>query len=275
MMGGAQGIPQALAPVVLLSFCVIAPSWAFVRPVPARCTLSSSLSGHTIIASATHVPGSTLACSTPTAASYSQKRAVIKFITSNPLKTREVQALLAEGGLRVPFDIQTLDIQLPELQESPLVIAIEKTRLASNRVKAPCLVEDTSLCLNALGGLPGPYIKHFLDELGSAGLFKMVEAYEDRSARAICNVGFSPGPGQQPVIFTGITYGEIVLPEEDDNGFGWDTCFRPSGFTTTFSKMTVNEKNAISHRSLALRQFQQYIADNWGEGGFDERGVFK
>jgi|EP00624_Nannochloropsis_granulata_P004431 inosine triphosphate pyrophosphatase len=103
----------------------------------------------------------------------------------------------------------------------------------------------------------------------------MVEAYEDRSARAICNVGFSPGPGQQPLIFTGITYGEIVLPEEDDNGFGWDTCFRPSGFTTTFSKMTVNEKNAISHRSLALRQFQQYIADNWGEGGFEERGIFK
>jgi hypothetical protein len=103
----------------------------------------------------------------------------------------------------VPFDIQTLDIQLPELQESPLVIAIEKTRLASNRVnvslfitlpptyfcflqvspfstvaslghtQAPCLVEDTSLCFNALGGLPGPYIKHFLDELGSAGLFKV------------------------------------------------------------------------------------------------------
>jgi len=45
-----------------------------------------------------------------------------------------VRALLAEGGLNVPFDIVTLDIELPELQESPLVIAIEKTRLASNRV---------------------------------------------------------------------------------------------------------------------------------------------
>lgn len=103
---------------------------------------------------------------------------------------------------------------------------------------------------------------------------QMVEAYEDRSARAICNVGFSPGPGQQPLIFTGITYGEIVEPEEGDDGFGWDTCFRPSGFTTTFSKMTVNEKNAISHRSLALRQFQQYIAEHWMEGGLGGGGIF-
>ena len=103
---------------------------------------------------------------------------------------------------------------------------------------------------------------------------QMVEAYEDRSARAICNVGFSPGPGRQPLIFTGITYGEIVEPEEGDDGFGWDTCFRPSGFTTTFSKMTVNEKNAISHRSLALRQFQQYIAEHWMEGGLEGGGIF-
>ena len=102
----------------------------------------------------------------------------------------------------------------------------------------------------------------------------MVEAYEDRSARAICNVGFSPGPGQQPLIFTGITYGEIVEPEEGDDGFGWDTCFRPSGFTTTFSKMTVNEKNAISHRSLALRQFQLYIAEHWMEEGLGGGGIF-
>jgi len=56
----------------------------------------------------------------------------------------------------VPFDIQTLDIQLPELQESPLVIAIEKTRLASNRVKVSFFIfsPPTHFCF-----LP---VSHFL-----------------------------------------------------------------------------------------------------------------
>lgn len=88
----------------------------------------------------------------------------------------------------------TCDIHLPELQEDPTVIAIEKTRLAAEYVGGPVLVEDTSLCFNALvciihtyvcnvhtlhlanphtqpqqipkGGLPGPYIKWFLDATG-------------------------------------------------------------------------------------------------------------
>jgi len=201
-------------------------------------------------------------------------RLEVKFLTSNPLKTREVQALLAEGGLQVPFDIVTLDIELPELQETPLVIAIEKTRLAAQAVQGPVLVEDTCLCFDALGDLPGPYIKHFLDQLGPEGLFRMIENYEDHSAKAVCNVGFSPGPGCQPLIFTGITYGEIVRPEKGDDGFGWDTCFAPSGFNSTFSKMTVEQKNAISHRSMALRQFQKYIADNWLEGSQTGEAIF-
>ena len=46
----------------------------------------------------------------------------VRFVTSNPLKTREVQALLAEGGLDVPFHIEPLDINLPELQEDPTVV---------------------------------------------------------------------------------------------------------------------------------------------------------
>lgn len=36
------------------------------------------------------------------------------------------------------------------------------------------MVEDTSLCFNAMGGLPGPYCKWFLQKLGPAGLHKML-----------------------------------------------------------------------------------------------------
>jgi inosine triphosphate pyrophosphatase len=48
-------------------------------------------------------------------------------------------------------------------------VATEKSKLAVQHIKGPCLVEDTSLCFNALGGLPGPYIKWFLSKIGPEG----------------------------------------------------------------------------------------------------------
>ena len=48
----------------------------------------------------------------------------------------------------------------------------------------PCICEDTSLCIHALGGMPGPFIKFFQTSLGNNGLYKILEAYEDKSATA-------------------------------------------------------------------------------------------
>ena len=50
-------------------------------------------------------------------------------------------------------------IDLPELQGDPRTVSLEKCKLASLQVNGPVLVEDTSLCFNALGGLPGVYVK--------------------------------------------------------------------------------------------------------------------
>ena len=55
------------------------------------------------------------------------------------------------------------------------------------------MVEDTSLCFNAYGGLPGPYIKWFLKNLGHEGLNKMLAGFEDKSAYAQCIFAYSPG----------------------------------------------------------------------------------
>lgn len=59
---------------------------------------------------------------------------------------------------------------------------------------------DTSLCFNALNELPGPYIKWFLEGLGTLGLFHMLAPYEDKSAFAACNVAFAAGPEDDPVV---------------------------------------------------------------------------
>ena len=55
-----------------------------------------------------------------------------------------------------------MNLDLPELQGEPLEIAKEKVLIAYRQIKKPVIIEDTSLCYNALKGLPGPYIKWFL-----------------------------------------------------------------------------------------------------------------
>ena len=61
------------------------------------------------------------------------------------------------------------DIDLPEYQGEPDDVALQKCKEAAKYINGPVIIEDTCLCFNALGGLPGPYIKWFLKKLGPSG----------------------------------------------------------------------------------------------------------
>ena len=78
-----------------------------------------------------------------------------------------------------------LNIDLPKLQGLPEDIVKSKLKIAlekSKNLKGPILVEDTSLCFNAYGGLPGPYIKYFLKAIKQEGLYNMACVFDDHSA---------------------------------------------------------------------------------------------
>ena len=61
------------------------------------------------------------------------------------------------------------------------------------QVGGAVIVEDTCLCFEAYKGLPGAYIKWFLAKIGLEGLNKMLAAFEDKRAYALCSFAFSPG----------------------------------------------------------------------------------
>ncbi|CAE6343214.1 unnamed protein product [Rhizoctonia solani] len=94
-------------------------------------------------------------------------REVLTFVTGNANKLREVEEILAAGG--VPLIIQSRSIDLPEIQGTAVEVSKEKCRRAAEIVGGPCITEDTSLGFVALNGLPGPYIKWFLREVGTEG----------------------------------------------------------------------------------------------------------
>mmetsp|Transcript_10525 Transcript_10525/g.13344 ORF Transcript_10525/g.13344 Transcript_10525/m.13344 type:complete len:300 (-) Transcript_10525:172-1071(-) len=188
----------------------------------------------------------------------------ISFVTGNEMKAREVNLILAEEqATKGPkpktslVDLKVLNVDLPEIQEvNTEAIAKNKAILAAQLAGGPCVVEDTSLQFNALGGMPGPYIKWFQQTLKSD-----VTAYEDKSAVCVCTLAFCPYPHADPILFTGKTYGKIVEPVPG-RGFGWDSIFVPDGTDVPFSVMSTEEKNALSHRGKAVRQWARWLGLN-------------
>ncbi|XP_071947293.1 inosine triphosphate pyrophosphatase-like isoform X1 [Antedon mediterranea] len=175
------------------------------------------------------------------------------FVTGNANKLREVKAILGEQ-----IQVVSQKIDLPEFQGEPDDICINKCKEATKEVKGSLIVEDTCLCFNALGGLPGPYIKWFLEKLGPEGLHRMLTGWEDKSAYALCTFAYCSGPGEEVQLFHGKTPGKIVEPRGKTT-FGWDPCFQPDGFDETYAEMTDAVKNSISHRSKALTKLAAFL----------------
>ena len=187
----------------------------------------------------------------------------ISFVTGNKNKVNELQNILNTTNNSTNNDliIKAYKLDLPELQGDPEYIATEKCRLASLEIDKAVLIEDTSLCFNALGGLPGPYIKWFLDKTGLEGLNKLLLGYEDKSAYAQTIFAYTEGKNKPIHLFIGRIDGKIV-PARGELGFGWDAVFEPNcedNLKQTFGEMEESKKNMISHRYLALQKFKNFI----------------
>jgi len=183
----------------------------------------------------------------------------ITFVTGNKKKLEEVKRILSSSDKPLPFEITNCKIDLPELQGDPSDIAKEKCSLAAKQIDGPVITEDTSLCYNAYQGLPGPYIKWFLEKCGHEGLNKLLDGYDDKRAYAQTMVAFCTGPDKEVHIFDGRTKGKIV-PARGKLDFGWDPVFEPEeGNGKTYAEMTKEEKDAISHRSRAFNQLRNFF----------------
>ncbi|XP_026756001.2 inosine triphosphate pyrophosphatase [Galleria mellonella] len=187
----------------------------------------------------------------------------LTFVTGNVKKLEEVRAIL---GSNFPLEIVNHNLDLPELQGEIDEVSIRKCQEAARRLKKPVIVEDTSLCFNALKGLPGPYIKWFLEKLEPEGLYKLLTGWEDKSAEAVCTFAYCPGneacKDLDVVIFQGKTKGTIV-PPRGTRDFGWDCVFQPEGYDKTYAELPKEEKNKISHRYKALDKMKTYFKETF------------
>ena len=172
----------------------------------------------------------------------------IAFITSNAGKLSEVQALLPQ--------VRGVAIDLPEIQSlDPRAVIAAKLDAACRHGHRRVLVEDTSLEIAALGGLPGTLIKWFLQAMGVDGIARISSALGDGPATARTIFGFDSPAGR--FYGEGVLPGRIVAPR--GKGFGWDPIFQPEGTAKTFGEMATDEKQRWSMRRMALEQLCQAV----------------
>src|SRR5208282_503086 len=106
----------------------------------------------------------------------------IHYVTSNSGKFEEAAQILQLDDLKKRgFEIVHTPLHLEEIQGTSREIALHKIREAHKQIHEPCLIDDISIHCPAIGGLPGPYIRSFLEALDDEGVARLICNYEDRS----------------------------------------------------------------------------------------------
>ena len=142
---------------------------------------------------------------------------------------------------------------------------IKAKALHAIKSEAWTLADDSGLVVDGLNGLPGVHSARYAgpkaqDSENNAKLLKMMtlRATTNRKAHFHCTmVAYSPD-GKE-FVFEGQMNGEIAKGLKGTGGFGYDPLFIPEGETRTLGEMEPGEKNAISHRSIALKAFLEVL----------------
>lgn len=147
----------------------------------------------------------------------------VTFMTGSQFKADYLASMLD-----VPLAHKKVD--LDELQSVSLDTIVEhKVRQAYDIIGSPVLVEDVGLNFTALNGLPGPFVKFFVEQPnGLENMCRMLDGFNDRRARAECVFGYYDG--ERLELFHGGLDGMIADRPIGQGGFGWDAIFCPDGY---------------------------------------------
>jgi XTP/dITP diphosphohydrolase len=186
--------------------------------------------------------------------------------TNNEDKIREIKDLLDD----LPITILTRDdfLEFPDIEETGTTLE-ENARLKAAAIAAfcdlPALADDSGLEVDALAGAPGVYSSRYAGDnvtyhdnnVKLLTALKIVPP-EHRTARFRCVIALSWGEGDVDIV-EGTAEGLIAEDIGGKKGFGYDPVFYFPPAGKRFSEMTLQEKNAVSHRGKALQEARSVI----------------
>lgn len=120
------------------------------------------------------------------------------------------------------------------------------------------IADDSGICVEALDWLPGIYSARFSggnDEDNNDLLLEKLEGKENRTAKYVCAMACVFPDGSKDFTVRGECFGKILEKRHGTGGFGYDPLFFYEPFGKTFAEIELSEKNKVSHRGIAMREF--------------------
>jgi XTP/dITP diphosphohydrolase len=187
--------------------------------------------------------------------------------TGNAGKQREFAALLAprdfEVVLQTALGIEPADETGSTFEANALL----KARHAARASRLPALADDSGLEVEALGGRPGVWSARYAGPAASDASNNALLLHElrdtpaaDRRAHYRCVIAYvRHADDPTPLLATGDWEGVIALQPAGEGGFGYDPLFIPEGLTISAAQMSAADKNAVSHRGIALAELLRLL----------------
>ncbi|GAA1142589.1 RdgB/HAM1 family non-canonical purine NTP pyrophosphatase [Nesterenkonia lutea] len=204
----------------------------------------------------------------------------IVLATRNAGKLREFRALLASSPGLSGVDLEGAVIdagsagcaEIPETGLSFEENSLIKARAVAEQTGLPAVADDSGLSVDVLGGAPGIFSARWAGASASdeSNLRLLLEqladiAPEHRGAAFVCVASLvvpdaHGGPAQE-FTTTGRLEGRLLLQPQGLGGFGYDPILQPSGETRSTAELSMEEKNAISHRGQAFAALREHVVE--------------
>ena len=195
------------------------------------------------------------------------EKQVLVIATRNRKKVEEIRRILEGVGV----ELLSLDDfpGCPEVAEDADTFegnAVKKAREVAHFTGKPSVADDSGLEVYALGGAPGVISARYAgtgadDKKNLEKLLDELENIEQdrRGAQFVCVIALAFPDGRVEA-FHGVAEGRIGTEPRGSNGFGYDPVFYPRDHHVTFAEMSADEKDALSHRGIALRKLRAYLS---------------
>jgi len=184
------------------------------------------------------------------------------FATNNKHKLEEVRAILEPHISIISLSELGCFDEIPETANTLEGNALLKAQYIHNKFGVDCFADDTGLEVEALNGEPGVYSARYAGPENNATenmckVLRLLGTNKNRDASFITVIALILN--NETTFFEGKIEGEIALHPRGKSGFGYDPIFVPKGYLSSFSELSADEKNKISHRALAVEKLATFL----------------
>ena len=187
------------------------------------------------------------------------------FATQNKHKAEEIQQMLPEEIRVLTLSEINCHDDIPETADTLEGNASLKSIYVVEHFGENCFADDTGLEIDALNGEPGVLSARYAggEKDPEKNMdFVLSKLADEQNRKARFRTVISLRLDGKEHLFEGIVEGTIRHERSGSEGFGYDPIFQPDGYDITFSEMSLEEKNQISHRGRAVRKLVDFLTTN-------------